>query len=253
MTASGPSNSPAFGSTLAVIPACEEGATVAEVVSETLRYCPVIVVDDGSTDDTACHLEQFPATILRNEANCGKAYSLWRGFTHALEQGVEAVISLDADGQHAPGEIPRLIEAARAQPGAIILAARQRGHEHAPPLRRFANRMADFWISWAAGYPISDTQSGFRLYPADLLRQLHLPVDQRHSFVFESEVLIEAARLGVQTRTIGIDAIYPPSRRPSHYCAGRDTLRIVRMVAMRLLSQGMHPRGLYRTLAQRPQ
>ncbi|MEX2575747.1 MAG: glycosyltransferase family 2 protein [Halofilum sp. (in: g-proteobacteria)] len=237
---------------IAVIPAYNEGHSVAQVASEAAAHYPVIVVDDGSVDDTAAHLQALDLIVLRNESNQGKAYSLWRGFGHALEQGAHAVISLDADGQHAPDEIPRLIEAARAQPGALILAARQPGRDRAPPLRRCANRAADFWISWAAGQRIADTQSGFRLYPAELLRRVALPVDHRHGFVFESEVLIEAARLGTPIRTVRIEALYPPAVRGSHYRACVDTLRIVRMVAARLLAKGMYPAGLYRSLARRP-
>ncbi len=236
----------------AVIPAFNEGATVARVAAAAARHCPVIVVDDGSCDDTAAHLRELAITVLRNSDNRGKAYSLWRGFGHALEQGADAVISLDGDGQHAPDEIPRLIEAARTAPGTLVVAARQAGRHRAPRLRRFANRAADFWISWAAGYRIDDTQSGFRLYPADLLRGLALPVDRQHGFVFESEVLIEAARVGVRVRSVPIEALYPPSNRASHYRAGLDTGRIVRMVAARLLARGMYPAGLYRSLARRP-
>lgn len=234
---------------MAVIPAFNDGATVAEIATRVAAICPVIVVDDGSTDDTATVLADTPARVLRNRENLGKGASLWRGFRHALDAGAAAVISLDADGQHAPEEIPRLLEAAAHHPDRIVIAARSIARERVPPLRRFANGQADFWISWAAGYPIGDTQSGFRLYPATVLRRLDVPVDRSRCFVLESEVLIEAARLGVRSISVPIRAIYHDNARPSHYRSAVDTLRIIRMVAWKLMRRGMYPQGLYRSLA----
>ena len=231
-----------------VIPAFNDGATVADIARRAAAFCPVIVVDDGSTDDTAARLASAPVTVLRNEHNRGKAASLWRGMEAALEQAADAVVTLDADGQHVPEEIPRLLEAAMDHPDRIIIATRSIGRERTPPLRLFANRMANFWISWAAGYPISDSQSGFRLYPAPLLQRLRVPVDRSRCFVFESEVLIEAARLGWRSLAVPIRAIYHEDARPSHYRATADTLRIIRMVAWKLIRRGSYPQGLYRSL-----
>lgn len=237
---------------MAVIPAYNDGATLPDVATRAAAYCPVIVVDDGSTDDTAGAMAARSVTLLRNERNRGKAASLWRGFEHALARGADAVISLDADGQHPPDEIPRLIETATRHPGRIVVAARSIERDRTPPLRLFANRQANFWISWAAGYRITDSQSGFRLYPAGLLRRLDLRVGPGRGFVFESEVLIEAAWRGVRCVSVPIRAIYDTGARPSHYRAARDTLRIVFMVAGRLLSRGTYPQGLYRSLTGPP-
>ncbi len=234
--------------TIAVIPAFNEASTLRDVALRCSRYCDVVVVDDGSTDGTADSVAALPVTLLRNDNNRGKAGSLWRGFQHALAQGADAVITLDADGQHAPEEIPRLIEAAGNHRGRIVIAARLKQQQNAPRLRLFANRIANFWISWAAGYRIADTQSGFRLYPGALLRRLDIAIDRSRGFVFESEVLIEAANLGFHSVAVDIEAIYPRGARASHYRAGRDTLLIIWMVAKRLLCRGMHLRGLYRSL-----
>jgi len=233
------------GRFVVVIPAYNEAATITDLVARVKRLVTdVIVVDDGSIDQTASRLEGRDVTLLRNETNSGKGASLMRGFAAALKLQPDGVITLDGDLQHSPEDIPRLIVAARDYPNSIILAARLRERSAAPRLRRFANRFADFWISWAAGYPLVDSQSGYRIYPRSLLEQLTIPHDSEHGFVFESEALIEAARLGFPCQSVPIASVYRPSARESHYLPARDTWRIVRMVAGRLFRAGMHPRGL---------
>lgn len=236
-----------------VIPAFNESATIADVVERALRHVEtVIVVDDGSRDDTAGALAGLPVVLMRNASNLGKAPSMARGFAAALERAMGAVITLDADGQHRPEDIPRLLAAAEEYPGDIIIAARLRGREHMPRARRFGNRQADFWISWAAGQPIHDTQSGYRLYPADVLKRIAVRAEARSGFVFESEVLIEAARIGCYARCIPIDTIYGESPRGSHYRAAPDTTRIALMVAGKLIRRGLFPLGLLRSLGILP-
>jgi glycosyltransferase involved in cell wall biosynthesis len=236
-----------------VIPAYNEAATIAQTVSGACRIVKwVIVVDDGSTDGTASLLDGFPATLLRHDRNQGKAASLWDGMRLSLSLGAAAVVTMDADGQHRPEDISRLIAEAENHKDRIIIAARLKNRSVVPTARRFANWMADFWISWAAGFPIRDTQSGFRLYPTEALRHAGAVCDRRHGFVFESEVLIEAAWRGYYTREVGIDAIYQAGGRPSYYRPAVDTLRIVRMVAWKLISRGLYPMGLARSLGLLP-
>ena len=107
------------------------------------------------------------------------------------------------------------------------------------------NRIADFWIGWAAGLLIEDSQSGFRLYPASLLRTMGLKSDKTRSFVFESEILIEAARQGITCRNVAITVKPRVGTRASHFRPFEDILRITRMVAWKLLSRGMYLRGLW--------
>lgn len=230
-----------------VIPAYNEVATIREVVTRTLALCSrVVVVDDGSADGTARALAGLPVTILRHDSNRGKAAALWSGFERALADGADAVITLDGDGQHCPEDIPRILEAAEKYRGCIVIGSRI-SERHAFPLPRYyANRTANFWISWAAGYRIEDSQSGFRLYPAALLRRARVPHDRAHGFVFESEILIEAARSGIRSMSLPIAAIYAPGARASHFRTIVDVLRITRMVAWKLLSRAMYPQGLVR-------
>lgn len=235
-----------------VIPAYNEEATIRGVAERARAQVneanQVIVVDDGSADDTSQALEDLDVMVLRNESNLGKAGSLWRGMQYALEQDFDGVVTLDGDGQHQPEDIPRVLTAAQASPNHIIIASRLRHQENAPALRLFANRFANFWISWAAGYYIPDSQSGFRFYPAEVLRQVEVAIDKEHGFAFESEILIDAAWKGVRSQPVPIDSVYFKAARHSHYRAGADTLQIVTTVAKRLLRRGMYPIGLIRVL-----
>ncbi len=232
-----------------VIPAYNEAATIADVVTRARQQADcVIVVNDGSTDGTVAALKGMDISLLHNSVNSGKGASLWRGAQHAVEHGAKAVITLDADGQHRPEDIPRVLAAANKQPNMIIIASRLRHQENAPALRLFANRMANFWISWAAGYFIADSQSGFRLYPSSMLQQIDVPHERQNSFVFESEILIAAAWRGIRSAAVPIDSLYFEAARPSHYRATEDTLLIIRMVAGRLLRRAMHPVGLFRVV-----
>ncbi len=229
-----------------VIPAYNEASTIADIVSRAIRFTDrIIVVNDGSSDETARVLEKLPVTVLNNPQNLGKGKSLLRGIRLALEQGATAVITLDGDSQHRPEDIPLLLGKAAANPDTIIIAARLNNRNCAPRLRRFANSFADFWISWAAGYRIRDSQSGFRLYPAGLFQQC---TTASENFVFESEILIDAARQGVLSKGVAIDTIYHQNTRNSHYHPLSDTWAIVRMVAGKLINRGLYPLGLLRAL-----
>jgi glycosyltransferase involved in cell wall biosynthesis len=243
---------PAVDDVWVVIPAYNEGATVRNVAGRARRYCPnVIVVDDGSTDGTMETLIGLDITVLRNEANRGKAESLWRGFQNALARGAAAVVTLDADGQHAPEEILLFLAATAHDPEALLIGARPSVQRKAATWRYVANRVADFWISWAAGRPIEDSQSGFRLYPARLLRNLSLKHGVKQSFVFESEVLIEAARRQVRFLFLRITVAPRTGLRDSHFRPVLDIARITRMVSVKLLARGLYPQGLYRSMLGR--
>ena len=232
-----------------VIPAYNEAETVRDVAMRARQQCPnVIVVDDGSTDETAQVLAGLDVTVLRNDKNCGKAGSLSRGFDHALARGAVGVITLDADGQHAPEEIPSFVKQSLDYPNAFLVGARRRDQRRVSVWRYAANLIADFWIGWAAGQPIEDSQSGFRLYPARLLREVTLKHGRKQSFVYESEILIEAARRGWVCQNVSISVRLRAGSRPSHFRPVLDIARITRMVAWKLLSRGMYPAGLYRAL-----
>jgi Glycosyltransferases involved in cell wall biogenesis len=249
MTVVTPARAPARGSYWVVIPAYNEARTIRDIVVRTLRHVNhVVVVDDGSTDGTAEALDDLPIILLRNPLNCGKAASLWRGFQHALGARACGVITLDGDGQHLPEDIELLLAQAARAPDQLILGARRRDQRRASFSRYCANRFADFWISWAAGYPIADSQSGFRVYPARLLQQVRIKHGKAWSFVFESEILIEGARLNYRAIPVPVDTLSRPRVRPSYFRPVLDVARITGMVACKLLSRGFYLPGLYRSL-----
>jgi glycosyltransferase involved in cell wall biosynthesis len=236
----------------AVIPAYQEAATIGLIVRRC-RMLPevscVVVIDDGSCDETARIAAESGATVLRHTHNLGKGASLMRGMRAAMEAGASHVATLDGDLQHQPEDLPRLLECSRQCPHSIIVGSRRASSHIAPRARVVTNRIADFWISWAASHPIDDSQSGFRVYPAALVKRIAARPLKATGFAFESEILIEAARLGFPTVAVEIRTIYGAIlKRRSHFRPVADTTRIVLIVAGKLLRAGMNPIGLWRSL-----
>ncbi len=232
-----------------VIPAFNEARTIRDVAARALTQCDwVIVVDDASTDGTANALAGMSVRVVRQESNAGKAAALRRGFELALAEGATGVITLDADGQHLPEDIPHFIAASREHPAAIAVGSRLADRASIPTKRYIGNRFANFWIAWGAGLPIEDSQCGFRFYPAETLRHVLPHVGRSQGFVFESEVLIEAGQRGFAIVPVKIAAIYDPAIRPSNYRAWRDTWRITKMVSGKLVRRGLYLPGLFRSL-----
>jgi len=209
-----------------LIPALNAARTLPAVVVEARRQLePVIVIDDGSTDGTGDAARAAGATVLRHDKNRGKGGALKTGFAWALEHGFDGVITLDADGQHLPSEIPKFLAARGAADlrADLIIGGRSHLFEQMLPRRRMANRFSAASIAFASGTPISDSQSGFRFYSANLLRNLALRTD---GFDLESEVIVRAGRRGFRIVTIPIELGFVDGISTSHYKPLKDTLRI---------------------------
>lgn len=232
-----------------VIPALNEERAIRAVALDALTHCgKVIIVDDGSSDGTGTAIADLPVECIRHAAPQGKASALLDGFRRALELGADGVLTMDGDGQHAAADLPRLLAVARKYPNRIVIGARLQGREATPGRNRFGNRQADFWVSWACGARVADSQSGQRYYPrAAVELALRLP---HGGFVFESEILIEAARRGIATVSVPILARYADDRRASHFKPFRDVGRITAMIAWRLIRDGLKLPGLWRALTQ---
>ncbi len=231
-----------------IIPAFNEARTLRDIAESALEFSNiVIVVNDGSQDETSLVVKDLPIKLIEHAQNQGKAASLWDGIQEARKHQLDYYITLDGDGQHAPSDIPRLLSKLEQHPNDIIIGARLADKSAIPAKRYYANRIANFWLAWAAGYPMSDSQSGFRIYPARLFEDLEISTSKRSSFVFESEILIKAAQRGIKSKAVSIPAIYTQDARPSHFRGVRDITLITLMVARHLLLRGMYPQGLYRS------
>lgn len=209
----------------ALIPALDCAETIGDVVRGAREHVAlVLVVDDGSSDATAVEARAAGAEVLSHGENRGKGAALVSGLRYLEERGCSHAVSLDGDGQHLPADIPKLLGESRAHPEALVLGARRIESEVAP-LNRFGNEFANVWVRIATGRDIGDTQCGLRAYPIAATLALR-PVGRR--FDLETEVLIRAARAGIEIRSVPVRVFYPPPElRRSHYDKVWDTARIV--------------------------
>ena len=207
-----------------LIPAYNARATLRPVVVECLMHgLTVVVVDDGSSDDTAAVLDGLPVNLLRHDLNRGKGAALRTGFDWALAQGYTGVITLDADGQHDPSAIPRLAEAAASGGFGILLASRHGQFEQMAGLRKVWNRFGVWCMRKRTGFEIHDSQSGFRYYRSDLLRTVQL---EKEGYDLEMELLMKCWRSGYCIGSLPVPARVADGRATSHYRAVPDTWNI---------------------------
>ncbi len=214
-----------------VIPVFDEATTVGRVVTAARLHGPVLVVDDGSRDDSGGVAARAGAKVLRHVRRLGKAQALRTGITAARQLGASVVVTLDGDGQHDPAAIPALLDAARAARRTIVIGNRLDGPGTLPPARRNAIRVANFFTNWTSGLPLGDSQSGFRVYPLALFDEVH---PRRGGFVFETEILLAAADRGWTVLEVGVAAI-PRSQERSRFRPLRDGVAIGGFLAGRVV------------------
>ena len=220
---------PRRDATAVLIPALNCGATIGAVVSGARQHIgDVLVVSDGSVDDTAAAAVAAGAQVVRHDATQGKGAALQTGMRLLAERGFARVLTMDGDGQHLSDQIPVLLAASDAEPTALVIGVRQVDPSLVTPMRGFGNRFANRWVEIACGQQLPDTQSGFRIYP--LRAALALRPRARH-FAFETEVLIRAARAGIPIRSVPVRLYQPPAaERVSHFRPVVDTVRIIFVV-----------------------
>lgn len=222
---------------LVLIPGYQEGPRIGAVVSAARDHLPVLVVDDGSTDHTAAEAEAAGATVLRQVPNQGKGAALRTGFRRALEQGMDAVVTIDADGQHDPAEIPVFLSRFDATRAELIVG--QRNFRDMPPVRRLSNSLGGMLFSAAVGRHIPDNQSGYRLVGRRMMGELLDSTED--GFAFEVEMIARCIALDLPLAWVPIRTIYagePSHIRPiAHFkgflLAARNARRIVRAGARR--------------------
>lgn len=210
------------------IPAFDAAGALGDVVRRAREQVDeVLVVDDGSRDGTWRAAELAGATrVLRHRANLGKGAALQTAFAHLLQEGFDAVVTLDADGQHLPEEVPRLLEV-WAQGADLVLGVRHELFGEMGQVRRISNRVSSRLISFAAGQVLSDVQTGFRLYTRAVLEAVGL---REPGFEAESAVVVRAVRRGLRVAVTPIRLGFADGRTTSHYRPVVDSMRIARAV-----------------------
>lgn len=211
-------------SVLALIPAYNEAQRIAAVIMAARQWAPVLVVDDGSADETANIAEATGAAVLRQVPNQGKGAALRAGMRWALQRGYTAAATLDADGQHDPSELPRFLECHAATSADLIIG--RRDFSRMPMVRRVANTVGRWSFSWAVGQPIPDNQSGYRLLSRRMMEAI---LDsQEKGFEFEVEMITTCVRLGYRLEWVPISTIY--GDQDSHIRPWQHATNFVRLV-----------------------
>jgi glycosyltransferase involved in cell wall biosynthesis len=210
-----------------IIPTYNESAAIAGLVKaiRSLKL-EVVVIDDGSGDNTAQLARDNGAKVLINEVNMGKGACLVKGFNYILERGYDAVVTIDGDGQHLPSEIPDFLRAAEADPGCgIIVGNRMLKRGEMPFVRVLTNKAMSAFISGICRQRIPDTQCGFRFIRRTVLEKVILKTTKYET---ESEILVGTARCGLRILSVPITSVYSGSK--SNINPFVDTLRFIRYV-----------------------
>ncbi len=206
-----------------VIPHYNHNGTLRQVAEGALKKnANVAIFDDGSTVSPELQISGLPVTFVRFEKNRGKGAIILDAARWAKEHGFTHIVTLDADGQHRHQDYPALVRLARSCPHAIIIGKRKFDKTKVPFASRFGRSFGGFWVHVQTGHSVTDIQSGYRIYPVDLL--LTLPLWCRR-YSFEVEVVVKALWAGFEVREKEISVVYPKNR-VSHFSKLKDNLRL---------------------------
>jgi glycosyltransferase involved in cell wall biosynthesis len=209
-----------------IIPTYNNCKTLYKVIEGVLRFTDdIIIVNDGSTDDTNMILKEFESLkIINLPKNKGKGHALRIGFKKAIFAGFENAITIDSDGQHDPNDIPVFIDKLIEEDGSLIIGSRNMNREGIPKKSNFGNRFSNFWFWIETGKHMPDTQSGFRLYPVSRYKKT---IFFTNRFEFEIEVIVRSAWKGINVLSVPVSVRYfLDDERVSHFRPFKDFFRI---------------------------
>ncbi len=206
---------------LLAIPVYNHPRRLREVVERSLAVHPhVLVVDDGSEQDPAPLLDGLPVMLVRHARNRGKGAAIRTAAAHAEAAGKTHIVTIDADGQHYPEDLPLFLSAIEATPSAIIIGVRDFENSDAPGSSRFGRRFGNFWVRIQTGTSVGDIQTGYRAYPVELLREIRTFTRR---YAFEVEIVVRALWAGRKVHGIPVRVYYPgKAERVSHFKAFRE-------------------------------
>lgn len=208
-----------------IIPTYNNAKTLRRVIDGVLKYThDILVINDGSTDETSVILQEYRCIDkIELSTNKGKGNALQIGFKKAIELGYDYAITIDSDGQHFPKDIPVFIDKLHQSPLPLLLiGSRNMTTENVPKKSSFGNRFSNFWFWFETGIRLTDTQSGYRLYPLHYIpKNLYT-----NKFEFEIEIIVRTAWNGVSVENVPIDVLYDPTERVSHFRPFKDFTRI---------------------------
>ncbi|MBW3518410.1 DUF2062 domain-containing protein [Flavobacterium sp. NKUCC04_CG] len=208
-----------------IIPTYNNPKTLSRVIEGVLCFTTdIIIVNDGSTDNTRAILKSYSDLHqIHFPTNCGKGYALRQGFKKALELGFSYAITIDSDGQHFPEDIPVFVESQlQAQSDTLWIGSRNMNQESVPKKSSFGNKFSNFWFWFETGISLTDTQSGYRMYPIKAMPKRYIT----RKFEFEIEVIVRTAWKHIPVRNIPINVLYDPAERVSHFRPFKDFTRI---------------------------
>lgn len=236
-----------------LIPTYNNAGTVAGVVQDVLSYTShVIIVNDGSTDNTQEILSTFSSAIVVNyQPNKGKGRALQIGFEEAAKNGYEQAITLDSDGQHYAKDMEQFLDELEKEPNSLLIGARNMNQDTVPGKSSFGNKFSNFWFWVNTGIRLEDTQSGYRSYP---ITQLAGKKYFTKKYEFEIEVIVRAAWSGIAVKCVPVSVYYPkPEDRVSHFRPFKDFTRISILNTILVLVSffWIKPRDFFRKLFSR--
>jgi glycosyltransferase involved in cell wall biosynthesis len=233
-----------------IIPTYNNETSLAKVITDVAGYTDhIIVVNDGSTDNTKSIIETFAfVQLISYNKNVGKGWALRKAFSYAIEKGYQYAITIDSDGQHFAKDLPTFITKLQTEKNAVIIGARNMDQASVPGGSNFGNKVSNFWFKVETGINSPDTQSGYRLYPLAAIKKMTFIT---RKYEFEIEVLVKCAWAGVNVVSVPVTVYYAPKEvRISHFRPYKDFFRIgvLNTVLVLITFLYIKPRDFFRSI-----